>query len=341
MERPVHWEHKILINELNQGKKLAKLLQNHLNAASSPETREFLVEKILSSYEKSLSMLNWGVLVNHHIPNANLLEVQRSGVNNSLRNEISSEEAFKKRKVEQRWTEQVKVCSGKGLEGPFDDGYSWRKYGQKDILGSKYPRAYYRCTCRRSQGCLAIKQVQRSDEDPAAFEVTYRGRHTCSHVTPSSSAVNDSRRQTKLFRQRQEHQQRQQPDDELSFDVREAVEVKTDDLDINGYIFPSFPLTPIGNENVEENFFGESLIGTSFLDSFSRPFVSPATSDSNHFSPSPNNLNNFGAAHNAQTPESDLNDIISAPASATNSPIGGDLNFSNMDFDPSFLFENL
>lgn len=27
-------------------------------------------------------------------------------------------------------------------EIPPDDGYTWRKYGQKDILGSKFPRYY-------------------------------------------------------------------------------------------------------------------------------------------------------------------------------------------------------
>jgi len=26
------------------------------------------------------------------------------------------------------------------VEGPLDDGYSWRKYGQKDILGAAHPR---------------------------------------------------------------------------------------------------------------------------------------------------------------------------------------------------------
>lgn len=40
-----------------------------------------------------------------------------------------------------RWMDQVRVSSGTGLEGPQDDGYSWRKYGQKDILGAKYPRS--------------------------------------------------------------------------------------------------------------------------------------------------------------------------------------------------------
>ena len=37
-------------------------------------------------------------------------------------------------------TEQVRVSSEMGLERTLDDGYSWRKYGQKDILGSSYPR---------------------------------------------------------------------------------------------------------------------------------------------------------------------------------------------------------
>lgn len=39
-----------------------------------------------------------------------------------------------------RWTEQVRVSPGADLEGSLDDGHSWRKYGQKDILGAKFPR---------------------------------------------------------------------------------------------------------------------------------------------------------------------------------------------------------
>lgn len=38
------------------------------------------------------------------------------------------------------WTEQVKLYLGTAPEGSMEDGYSWRKYGQKDILGAKFPR---------------------------------------------------------------------------------------------------------------------------------------------------------------------------------------------------------
>lgn len=62
---------------------------------------------------------------------------------------------------------------------PPDDGYTWRKYGQKDILGSRYPRSYYRCTHKNYYGCEAKKKMQRLDDDPFTYEVTYCGNHTC------------------------------------------------------------------------------------------------------------------------------------------------------------------
>jgi hypothetical protein len=30
--------------------------------------------------------------------------------------------------------------AGAGADVPEDDGFSWRKYGQKEILGAQYPR---------------------------------------------------------------------------------------------------------------------------------------------------------------------------------------------------------
>ncbi|CAL9152917.1 WRKY transcription factor 55-like [Musa acuminata AAA Group] len=76
-------------------------------------------------------------------------------------------------------TKKVPVLRTGNMEVPPDDGYTWRKYGQKDILNSRFPRSYYRCTHKNYYGCEAKKQVQRLDADPYTLEVTYCGSHTC------------------------------------------------------------------------------------------------------------------------------------------------------------------
>ena len=39
----------------------------------------------------------------------------------------------------------------------MDDGYAWRKYGEKNIQDHKNPRFYFRCTYRDELGCGARK----------------------------------------------------------------------------------------------------------------------------------------------------------------------------------------
>ncbi|CAN6446465.1 unnamed protein product [Victoria cruziana] len=63
----------------------------------------------------------------------------------------------------------------------LEDGYRWRKYGQKAVKNSPYPRSYYRCT---SQKCLVKKRVERSYQDPTVVITTYEGQHT--HPSPAS-----------------------------------------------------------------------------------------------------------------------------------------------------------
>ncbi|MFQ6660056.1 hypothetical protein Gotur_028694 [Gossypium turneri] len=63
-----------------------------------------------------------------------------------------------------------------------DDGFCWRKYGQKDSLGAKYPRVYYRCANKHSQGCLAVKIIE-SNDDMIPVKVAYRGEHTCNQAS--------------------------------------------------------------------------------------------------------------------------------------------------------------
>eukprot|EP00854_Cymbomonas_tetramitiformis_P007824 gene7824-9292_t len=68
----------------------------------------------------------------------------------------------------------LQVKSGYNGEKPADDGYNWRKYGQKHVKGSKYPRSYYKCT---QAGCHVKKKVERSDSGQIK-ESVYKGVHT-------------------------------------------------------------------------------------------------------------------------------------------------------------------
>ncbi|KAK8521975.1 hypothetical protein V6N13_022038 [Hibiscus sabdariffa] len=56
----------------------------------------------------------------------------------------------------------------------LDDGYRWRKYGQKAVKNSIYPRSYYRCT---HHTCNVKKQVQRLAKDSSIVVTTYEGIH--------------------------------------------------------------------------------------------------------------------------------------------------------------------
>lgn len=90
----------------------------------------------------------------------------------------SSRRAIQKRVV----SIPIKDVEGSRLKNesssPPSDSWAWRKYGQKPIKGSPYPRGYYRCSS--SKGCPARKQVERSRVDPTMLVVTY----SCEHNHP-------------------------------------------------------------------------------------------------------------------------------------------------------------
>lgn len=90
----------------------------------------------------------------------------------------------KKRKHRVRRSIRVPAISNKVADIPPDD-YSWRKYGQKPIKGSPYPRGYYKCSSMR--GCPARKHVERCLEDPAMLIVTYEAEHN--HPKLPSQAI--------------------------------------------------------------------------------------------------------------------------------------------------------
>ncbi|EPS59589.1 hypothetical protein M569_15215, partial [Genlisea aurea] len=69
----------------------------------------------------------------------------------------------------------------------LDDGYRWRKYGQKVVKGNPYPRSYYKCT---HPGCNIRKHVERAASDPKAVITTYEGKHN--HDVPPSKGSSSS-----------------------------------------------------------------------------------------------------------------------------------------------------
>ncbi|EOA23824.1 hypothetical protein CARUB_v10017039mg [Capsella rubella] len=99
----------------------------------------------------------------------------------------------KRRNTEVRVTEPVVASSHKTVTEPriivqtrsevdlLDDGYRWRKYGQKVVKGNPYPRSYYKCT---TPACGVRKHVERAANDPKAVVTTYEGKHN--HDVPAA-----------------------------------------------------------------------------------------------------------------------------------------------------------
>ncbi|KAL8556728.1 hypothetical protein ACS0TY_004260 [Phlomoides rotata] len=88
-------------------------------------------------------------------------------------------------KYKKRKNQHKRVVIQVSAEGLSSDMWAWRKYGQKPIKGSPYPRSYYRCSS--SKGCLARKQVEESCTDPGMFIITYTAEHSHSKPTRRNS----------------------------------------------------------------------------------------------------------------------------------------------------------
>ncbi|XP_055827480.1 probable WRKY transcription factor 53 [Solanum dulcamara] len=318
-----------LRSELTQGRDLVQQLQLHLNApnynssSSSPEnTREFLLHNIQSKFDRALSLLQYnstGDNTNSLLPHSNSPAIPIFGTSDSPRSspphsedsdrdlEPKDHHATRKRKSSTpRWTKQVQIHPGAPIEGNLDDGFSWRKYGQKDILGAKHPRGYYRCTLRHVQGCLATKQVQKSDEDPTIFEVTYRGRHTCNQGGGASvSNVNPAPPPLALTVP-QNHEQYQQliptphqNQHEILLNFQKNLSISEDDFNFNNthhdhpnnvpYIpsFNNFPSSSshVNTDHQDYNFLTNSstILSNNFVENFTPSFnnMSAGTSQQN------------------------------------------------------------
>lgn len=176
--------------------------------------------------------------------------------------------------------------------------------------------------------------MQRSDDDPTIFEITYRGTHTCNQSTnvvpaPASPEKQDSKHISNYINNLPQQQ------NQALLDFKANLRVSTEDLDSKEMQMPlqfSFPSTnegyyfPISSALVGENH-------------YSPQFLSPATSETNYFSPAAYGVKSYGGNPNYQHSESDIAEIISAHASTTNSPIGAmEFPFDPVELDPNFPF---
>ncbi|XP_047336708.1 probable WRKY transcription factor 14 isoform X2 [Impatiens glandulifera] len=99
-------------------------------------------------------------------------------------------DSYKKRKVIQKASVmkvESSTCNVKQMksEGPPPlDSWTWRKYGQKPIKGSPFPR------CSTSKGCSAKKQVERCKTDSSIIIITYTSDHN--HPSPHQSSSSSS-----------------------------------------------------------------------------------------------------------------------------------------------------
>ncbi|KAG5247089.1 hypothetical protein OIU76_029323 [Salix suchowensis] len=119
---------------------------------------------------------------------------QENGPESSLSNDMKMASTSSPKKSKKAMQKRIVSVPIKDLEGPRlkgenasppSDSWAWRKYGQKPIKGSPYPRGYYRCSS--SKGCPARKQVERNKVDPTMLVVTYSCEHNHPWPPPSRS----------------------------------------------------------------------------------------------------------------------------------------------------------
>ncbi|XP_022887114.1 probable WRKY transcription factor 70 [Olea europaea var. sylvestris] len=160
-----------LIRELVKGKEFTAQLQNLLNKPlknNGSVSAEELAAKILRSFTETLSVLS----------SDETFQIDGGDSGSSV---CSREIEKKPEKVKDRrgCYKRRRTSDLRNKVSPtMDDGYAWRKYGQKKILNSEYPRCYYRCT-HKYEGCKAARQVETIKEDPILYKITYFDHHTC------------------------------------------------------------------------------------------------------------------------------------------------------------------
>jgi hypothetical protein len=114
-----------------------------------------------------------------------------------LQNTIKQLKVVKRSSEKKREREPRFAFMTKSEVDHLEDGYRWRKYGQKAVKNSSFPRSYYRCT---SASCNVKKRVERCMGDPSIVVTTYEGKHThLSQLMPRPTSYAAGLRPTSAF----------------------------------------------------------------------------------------------------------------------------------------------
>ncbi|KAF5785253.1 putative transcription factor WRKY family [Helianthus annuus] len=116
----------------------------------------------------------------------------------------------KKRKVAEKTVVKVKLeGKKKSDQNPSCDCWSWRKYGQKPIKGSPYPRGYYKCSTSKS--CSAKKQVEICRTDSTMLIITYTSTHNHPNPNLSKQSKTDSKPEMNTILEPDQENEEQKP----------------------------------------------------------------------------------------------------------------------------------
>ncbi|XP_009765461.1 putative WRKY transcription factor 70 [Nicotiana tabacum] len=188
---------KMLIKELNCGQefthKLRDVIKQSLVNGDMNMLAENLVGQIMGSFCKTLSILNTSNSnEDSQIPMVAVFPCPKDGRTSPEDSTGSCKKSSAKDRIGCNKKRKISAKTVKETSTLADDGHVWRKYGQKQILDAPYPRHYYRCTNKFDQGCEAIKQVQRIQDNPPQFRTIYQGHHTCTTYPTASQILLDS-----------------------------------------------------------------------------------------------------------------------------------------------------